>query len=175
MIEYIKTNASVFLNIEYIANDTERQRCVDMLSGAAYTLGCTINRISARGMYLISAPTVCVVMDSASQKASGGEAARGYAQQTYPPQEQPYAREPEQPIVNQAAYAQGFAYPQQAEQPQQPVYSVSAQRYQSGYPEAPAFPSAQASAKYSAQPPASSIPRTPAATGYGRRAGAYQQ
>jgi FtsZ-interacting cell division protein YlmF len=37
VIEYIKSNASVFLNMEFIANDSERQRCVDMLSGAAYT------------------------------------------------------------------------------------------------------------------------------------------
>ena len=31
VIAYIKTNASVFLNMEFIASDSERQRCVDML------------------------------------------------------------------------------------------------------------------------------------------------
>ena len=35
VIAYIKANASVFLNMEFIASDSERQRCVDMLSGAA--------------------------------------------------------------------------------------------------------------------------------------------
>jgi FtsZ-interacting cell division protein YlmF len=50
VIEYIKANASVFLNMEFIANDSERQRCVDMLSGAAYTLGCDLNKISQRGI-----------------------------------------------------------------------------------------------------------------------------
>ena len=70
VIGYIKTNASVFLNMEFIASDSERQRCVDMLSGAAYTLGCALNKISPRGIYLISAPTVKVVLDPAMQKAA---------------------------------------------------------------------------------------------------------
>ena len=58
VIAYIKLNASVFLNMEFIASDNERQRCVDMLSGAAYTLGCALNKISPRGIYLISSPSL---------------------------------------------------------------------------------------------------------------------
>ena len=68
VIAYIKLNASVFLNMEFIASDNERQRCVDMLSGAAYTLGCALNKISPRGIYLISSPSVRVVLDPAMQK-----------------------------------------------------------------------------------------------------------
>ena len=81
VIGYIKTNASVFLNMEFIASDSERQRCVDMLSGAAYTLGCALNKISPRGIYLISAPTVKVVLDPAMQKAAAAPEAQGYARQ----------------------------------------------------------------------------------------------
>ena len=83
VIAYIKTNASVFLNMEFIASDGERQRCVDMLSGAAYTLGCALNKISPRGIYLISSPSVRVVLDPAMQKFTAAPEAQGYARQHY--------------------------------------------------------------------------------------------
>ena len=80
VIAYIKSNASVFLNMEFIASDSERQRCVDMLSGAAYTLGCALNKISPRGIYLISSPSVRVVLDSAMQKFTAAPDQQGIAQ-----------------------------------------------------------------------------------------------
>lgn len=83
VIEYIKSNASVFLNMEFIANDSERQRCVDMLSGAAYTLGCHLNKISQRGIYLISSPSVYVVIDPAMQKYASAPEAQGYVRPEY--------------------------------------------------------------------------------------------
>ena len=83
VIAYIKSNASVFLNMEFIASDSERQRCVDMLSGAAYTLGCALNKISPRGIYLISSPSVRVVLDPAMQKFTAAPEAQGYARQQY--------------------------------------------------------------------------------------------
>ena len=83
VIEYIKANASVFLNMEFIANDSERQRCVDMLSGAAYTLGCTLSKISQRGIYLISSPSVYVVIDPAMQKYATAPEAQGYVRPEY--------------------------------------------------------------------------------------------
>ena len=110
VIEYIKANASVFLNMEFIANDSERQRCVDMLSGAAYTLGCHLNKISQRGIYLISSPSVCVVIDPAMQKYASAPEAQGYVRPEYAAypsgygagaQPSPYAAKP------QAAYASG--------------------------------------------------------------------
>ncbi len=91
VIAYIKANASVFLNMEFIASDSERQRCVDMLSGAAYTLGCALNKISPRGIYLISSPSVRVVLDPALQKVASAPEMQGFARQpqedsyTYPP------------------------------------------------------------------------------------------
>ena len=101
VIGYIKTNASVFLNMEFIASDSERQRCVDMLSGAAYTLGCALNKISPRGIYLISAPTVKVVLDPAMQKATAAPEAQGYARQRY----------------EQEGYSAGYAQAQQTQRP----------------------------------------------------------
>lgn len=103
VIAYLKSNASVFLNMEFIASDSERQRCVDMLSGAAYTLGCNLNKISPRGIYLISAPTVCVVLDQAMQKVASAPESQGFVRQRYDneaysakpqPQQQPMAQQP---------------------------------------------------------------------------------
>ncbi len=96
VIAYMKANASVFLNMEFIASDADRQRCVDLLSGAAYTLGCRLNKISARGIYLISSPTVKVIMDGGAQRMSAAADAQGYPRQrfdgdaynAYPPQSQ---------------------------------------------------------------------------------------
>lgn len=114
VIAYIKANASVFLNMEFIASDSERQRCVDMLSGAAYTLGCALNKISPRGIYLISSPSVRVVLDPAMQKFTSTPESQGFSpRQRYEP----------------AAYAQpqpAYAQPQQPEQREnQPVSSFS--------------------------------------------------
>ena len=136
VIGYIKTNASVFLNMEFIASDSERQRCVDMLSGAAYTLGCALNKISPRGIYLISAPTVKVVLDPAMQKAAAAPEAQGYARQRY--EQEGYsagytqAQQPQRPAADyqqQSAghYRQAQAYQQsQPQQPQQPAYEAQA-------------------------------------------------
>ena len=88
VIEYIKTNASVFLNMEYIANESERQRCVDMLSGAAYTLGCQLHKISNRGIYLIASPYVRVMIDPAMKRFNATTETQPFmAQRTgeYPP------------------------------------------------------------------------------------------
>lgn len=110
VIAYIKSNASVFLNMEFIASDNERQRCVDMLSGAAYTLGCALNKISPRGIYLISSPSVRVVLDPAMQKFAGAPEAQGFVKQRYETE----------------GYRGGYAYEQPQEtRRQQPVSGFS--------------------------------------------------
>lgn len=98
VIGYIKTNASVFLNMEFIASDSERQRCVDMLSGAAYTLGCALNKISPRGIYLISAPSVKVVVDPGIQKFASAPESQGYARQRY---DNPFGSQSQAPAYEQ--------------------------------------------------------------------------
>ena len=118
VIAYIKANASVFLNMEFIASDSERQRCVDMLSGAAYTLGCALNKISPRGIYLISSPSVRVVLDPAMQKFTAAPEP-GYNQQ----QPRRHRFEGEQP-------QQQAAYQQPEQENQQPVAGSFTTRFQ---------------------------------------------
>ena len=137
MIAYIKTSASVFLNMEFIASDSERQRCVDMLSGAAYTLGCALNKISPRGIYLISAPTVKVVMDPAIQKFSATQEAQGYARQPYEPPmgQQPYggyaAQRPMANAYEQPMGQQTGAYA--AQRPTADAYEQGTRQPRSGF------------------------------------------
>ena len=55
IIEFMKNGESVIVNTESIANEAEVIRCIDMLSGAAYTLGCSITKITnIKRAYLIS-------------------------------------------------------------------------------------------------------------------------
>ena len=64
IIEFMKNGESVIVNTESIANEAEVIRCIDMLSGAAYTLGCSITKITnIKRAYLISPPTVQVLAD----------------------------------------------------------------------------------------------------------------
>lgn len=134
VIGYIKTNASVFLNMEFIASDSERQRCVDMLSGAAYTLGCALNKISPRGIYLISAPTVKVILDPSIQNASSPQDGQGYANRRYSRQEgYGYAQAAQ---TAQSGYAQaGQAQPAATEANYQAAGSYTARqpRQANGY------------------------------------------
>ena len=83
VLEYIKSNASVFLNLEYINNENERQRCVDILSGAAYVMGCHFNKISPRGMYLISAASIYVELDPALKSYVSGFEQNVYQHQNF--------------------------------------------------------------------------------------------
>ncbi len=110
IIEYLKNNCTVALNMDNIASDTEKQRCVDMLSGAAYTLNCNINRISTRGVYVITPEAVRVQQDEATRRLNGvarqagqrpsrahSYAGRGSAQQEgYEAQDGGYAAYPPQ-------------------------------------------------------------------------------
>ncbi len=142
VIEYIKTNASVFLNMEYIANQSERQRCVDMLSGAAYTLGCTLHKISNRGIYLIASPYVRVMIDPAMKRfASTPETQPFMPQQTgeYPPMQMQAERQPLAPAPTFADYRNGqegytaAPYPQQQPYQQQPYPQQQQQEAQSPF------------------------------------------
>jgi len=123
VIAYIKSNASVFLNMEFIASDSERQRCVDMLSGAAYTLGCALNKISPRGIYLISSPSVRVVLDSAMQKFTAAPDTQNYAQQQQ--QQRRRSRFENEGDARQEMYQQ-----QPEQEAQQPVPGSFTSRFQ---------------------------------------------
>ena len=85
VIERIRSNASVFLNMEAIDKISDRQRCVDILSGAAYALGCKLNKLSNNGIYLISSPSVHVVLENDQAKANYGFARQSYGQEIQQP------------------------------------------------------------------------------------------
>ncbi len=116
VIDYIRSNASVFLNMEMINEAAERQRCVDMLSGAAYALNCVMNRISPRGMYLISSASVRVIPDEATRRLSTSPEVRGFARQNY----------------DHEAYQAGV-YQAQAQQPQQDDYDEPQEAVSAGF------------------------------------------
>ncbi|NLO86046.1 MAG: cell division protein SepF [Clostridiales bacterium] len=123
VITHIKSNASVFLNMEFIASDNERQRCVDILSGAAYTLGCTLNKISQHGIYLISSPAVQVIMDPTMTRMNSTPDARSYARQ-----QQSYQNYQGQQDMEPAQEQQHFTRQQQRYQAQEQM-NYEQQRY----------------------------------------------
>ncbi len=177
VIDCIKQNASVFLNMEFIESVFERQRCVDMLSGAAYTMGCKLNKISPRGIYLISSPSVRVVIDQAMRRFTSEPEARGYTHVAYP-QEQPYAAAPQAgvPLGNPPQSGYGFAPVPPAPQEMQPAQAEAAQPMFRKRP-ANSFSSKPAGAYGQSRPDenAKSSFQTPASAGFGKRTGTYQQ
>jgi len=169
VIEYIKANASVFLNMEFIANDSERQRCVDMLSGAAYTLGCNLSKISQRGIYLISSPSVYVVIDPALQKLTTVPESQGYVRPEYAAPnayaaqpgygaQRPAAQVPSARAAYGAAQPQGYAGTQTGPYAaQQPAAQAPGARTAYGAAQPQGYAGAQ-TGSYATQQPAAQAP-----------------
>lgn len=66
IIEFMRNGESVIVNTESIANEADVQRCLDMLAGAAFTLGCSLTKITQlKRAYLIAPKTVLVMQDVA--------------------------------------------------------------------------------------------------------------
>ena len=61
LIEFMRNGETVIVNTELIQDERENQRCLDLLYGAAYTMGCTFTRISAKSIYVIAPSTVSVI------------------------------------------------------------------------------------------------------------------
>ena len=117
IIEFMKNGESVIVNTESIPNEAEVIRCIDMLSGAAYTLGCSITKITnIKRAYLISPPTVQVLADVFIKRMSDRRNEDGMRRRTGR-----YADEPSRSYGEDtytAPQAQGYA-PQQSYEPQQ--------------------------------------------------------
>ena len=173
VIGYIKTNASVFLNMEFIASDSERQRCVDMLSGAAYTLGCALNKISPRGIYLISAPTVKVVLDPAMQKFSSAPEAQGFARQRY--DRDGYAGDYQQQTAPGAGYEQPVQYGRQpvANGGYEQQYAAAGGGFEQTSRYATGFTAESPTARFQAQGSQPSIPMSFSSAAAGSRTASY--
>ena len=73
VIALMRRNSSVILNVESIATPSERQRCIDMISGACYALSVQIKNISNHGIYLLSPSDVHVIFDPTYPKQMKNE------------------------------------------------------------------------------------------------------
>lgn len=60
LIEFMRNSESVIVNTEQISDAAENQRCLDLLYGAAYTMGCSFTRIAGKSIYLIAPACVMV-------------------------------------------------------------------------------------------------------------------
>lgn len=82
IIEFMRNSESVIVNTEALISDADVQRCLDMLAGAAFTLGCTLTKITQlKRAYLIAPRNVLVMQDAAVARWSEPETV---AQQTVP-------------------------------------------------------------------------------------------
>ena len=61
LIEFMRNGEAVLVNMELIADDNEVSRCLDLLYGAAFAMGCAFTRVAVRCMYLITPRSVDVL------------------------------------------------------------------------------------------------------------------
>ena len=61
LIEFMRNGESIIVNTELIRDEYEVTRCLDLLYGAAFTMGYTFTRIASRSIYLISPASVMVM------------------------------------------------------------------------------------------------------------------
>ena len=109
IIEFMKNGESVIVNTESIPKEAEVIRCIDMLSGAAYTLGCSITKITnIMRAYLISPPTVQVLADVFIQRMSDRRNDEGARRRTGR-----YADEPSRSYAGEDAFNPGGYDPAQ--------------------------------------------------------------
>ena len=86
VIDFMRNNESIIVNVEGIANETETQRCLDLLVGAAFTMGCSMTKITQfKHAYLFAPKSVLVLADDSvkgwmghdgmydQREAAGGE------------------------------------------------------------------------------------------------------
>lgn len=72
VVSFMMNKESVIISCESIASAQEVQRCIDLISGAAYALGCQITQLSLTAkVFLVSPNSVCVMLDESSQRMNG--------------------------------------------------------------------------------------------------------
>lgn len=128
VMEFMRNGESVIINTESIGNEPEVQRCLDILSGAAFTLGCSMTRLTQGGRaWLIAPSTVLVMQDSAVSLWSGGTQPEQQQQSAWSPNPAPQQTaygNTYQPQAEQQSYSQHTAYQQTAYQ--NPAYQQTA-------------------------------------------------
>lgn len=81
IIDFMRNGESVIVTTEQITDERENQRCLDLLYGAAFTMACTLTRISARDIYLLSPATVMVLPDDGIRRMSDQDVNARWPQQ----------------------------------------------------------------------------------------------
>lgn len=81
IIDFMRNGESVIVTTEQITDERENQRCLDLLFGAAFTMACTLTRISARDIYLLSPATVMVLPDEGIRRMSDQDVNARWPQQ----------------------------------------------------------------------------------------------
>ena len=91
LIEFMRNGESIIVNTEKIQDERENTHCLDLLFGAAFTMGYTFTKISSMRIYLISPANIMVLPYGSIRQQSEEEIARRWpgatpTQQTQPPQ-----------------------------------------------------------------------------------------
>ena len=77
VIEFMRNGESVIVNTENIASETDTQRCLDLLAGAAFTMGSSMTKITQlKRAYLIAPQNVMVMADVAVNNWADRDSAR---------------------------------------------------------------------------------------------------
>lgn len=84
VMEFMRNTESVIVNTEAIASEAEVQRVVDILSGAAFTLGYSLTKITmTRRAYLLAPACVCVMQDDRMNRPAAYEQQPAAESQAY--------------------------------------------------------------------------------------------
>lgn len=73
LIEFMRHRESVMVNVEDFDDERERQRCLDLLFGAAFSMNCSFVRIAKRSVYLIAPQGVYVATEPLFQQMTQDE------------------------------------------------------------------------------------------------------
>ena len=139
IVSFMMNKESIIVSCESISSAQEVQRCIDLISGAAYALGCQITQLSlAAKVFLISPASVMVLCDEASHRLNGRNsdgsplrgrtAARRSRPQTQPENHGEYEeyQQPSAPEYQEAYEPQQPYQPQRSEGYGRPTYQSTA-------------------------------------------------
>ena len=76
LIEFMRNGESIIVNTELIQDERENAHCLDLLYGAAFTMGYTFTKISRLRIYLISPANICVLPYGTIKQLNDEELAR---------------------------------------------------------------------------------------------------
>lgn len=133
-IALLRGGDALVVVMDGVPDQAEKRRYVDIFSGACFSLGATITKVSQYGAYLVAPSRVRVFADQVtSQMNSGAQAASQHVPQNTPvmPQQPAYQQPTDQQGFTQRAPAQdvqsGAFYPRQPmPAPQSPSFSAQA-------------------------------------------------